>query len=142
MQHRKLMHIHNVAFCKNKTAGNCHYTSDMCWWKHEETEADQNFSIDCFICKETFGSKAEMMNHRRAEHFSKVRKCTNFMQNKCRFLNNSCWYLHEEEEMDIDDTNEKDDVNPGMKKSETESDSVFRKATENLKPPLPKEKKD
>ena len=138
MTHRKLKHKNTIAFCRNNLLGKCSFTSEMCWWNHEKSQNDQNSSVECFLCGEPFDSKAGMMIHRKSVHKSKVRKCTNFMQNNCKFENKACWYMHDQEEMDIDEDIGKDKETD----KEDVSDSVFQKVMENLKPPIRKQKKD
>ena len=125
---------------KKKLDGKCPYTSEKCWWKHDTNEIDPNSAINCFICNETFTSKSVMMKHRKKEHRSKVRKCTKFLQNQCPFLNESCWFLHDE------DDNNKIEINNGEHSEDEQNDnghkstfeSVFQKVQENLKPPIRK----
>ena len=83
MNHRKLKHAQLVAQCKSIILnGKCRFTSEKCWWNHDAKKSDQNSAFKCFICDEVFTSKSEMMKHRKREHRSKVRKCTNFAQNQ------------------------------------------------------------
>ena len=42
------------------------------------------------------------MNHRKASHPSN-KKCRNFKNNECIF-NEDCWYVHEEDLMDVDES--------------------------------------
>ena len=136
MNHRKLVYKNTVAFCKNKLAGNCSFTSEKCWWNHEKSQSDKNSSIECFLCGESFEGKTELMIHRKTKHKSKVRKCTNFIQDNCKFESKACWYSHDEEEMDVDDDIGKKEEN------EDEDVSVFQKVRINLRPPIIKQKKD
>ena len=135
MNHRKLKHINTVAQCKKVTLGICKFTSDMCWWRHETNQTDQNLSFNCHTCREGFKSRHEMMIHRKTMHREKVRKCTNFITNSCPYLSSSCWFLHENnDEAEVSENEEKDGKNSEK--------SVFQKVTENLKPPIIKQKKD
>ena len=52
----------------------------------------------CYTCNMEFDGYITLMNHRKTTHPSK-KKCKNFPGN-CRF-NNDCWYIHEEESMEI-----------------------------------------
>ena len=88
MNYRKIKHPNTVAFCRNKIAGKCNFSSQMCWWNHEEIENSQVEDIKCYLCKETFESKAKMMYHRKTNHQSVVRKCNKFLQNNCKFQMN------------------------------------------------------
>ena len=49
MIHRKIKHLNTVAYCKNKIAGNCPFTSKMCWWKHDDVQNREAESIKCYI---------------------------------------------------------------------------------------------
>ena len=139
MNHRKLKHAHLVAQCKSITLnGKCRFTSEKCWWSHDTKKTDHNLAIKCFICDKSFTSKSEMMKHRKREHRSKVRKCTNFTQNQCPFVSESCWFLHEEDvntgiELESKE-DEKEVQNDDVDKSTFEP--VFQKVTENLEPPI------
>ena len=68
------------------------------------------------------------MQHRKRHHRELVSKCNNFSQNKCIFADTSCWFLHEQEEMEISESfqNEKEIIN----------DLVFQKVLTNIKPPI------
>ena len=61
------------------------------------------------------------MIHRKNNHRHIVKQCTNFMQNRCRFNTEFCWYKHEVEAMESDDC------------IEEESNSVFQNAKEKEK---------
>ena len=128
----KQVHKSAVAFCKNiKLTGKCKYSSEKCWWNHERNIVERNTSYyDCYTCHETFGSKGEMMLHRKNSHGSMVKKCTDFEQTQRRFKEDFCWYKHENN-MDSEDCTKKD----ANKIEKDEINSVFRNAKENLAPP-------
>ena len=133
MSHRKQAHRNTVAFCQNKDDGKCKYTSETCWWLHERDNVVQSTSrVDCFICSKTFGSKGEMMIHRKRNHRSVVRECMNFKQNKCRYLEQFCWFKHEDEIVEIEES----PVESVNKTEENEDTSVFRIVKEDLEPPI------
>ena len=142
MNHRKLKHADLVAQCKNiKLNGECRFTSEKCWWNHDSKKSNQNAVIQCYICKESFTSKSEMMKHRKREHRSRVRKCSKFSENQCPFLDESCWFLYEGDvNKEIEIENEKEEQSGNLDKSTFES--VFQKVTENLKPPIIKQRKE
>ena len=137
MKHRKLMHIDTVAPCKNENSGACSFPAEVCWWRHDVKSGEEN--IKCFLCNETFKSKALMMIHRKLSHVSAVRICNKYNQNKCYFPNNTCWYLHEEE-METDESDAKDNENE-EEENNTDSESGFQKVFVNLKPPILKQRK-
>ena len=95
-------------------------------------------SFTCTFCGESFESKTELMVHRKTKHKSKVRMCTNFMQNNCKFESKACWYSHDEEEMDVDE-----DIGKKIGNYEEDvSEAVFQRVRVNLRPPIIKQKKD
>ena len=55
----------------------------------------------CYTCKLEFEGKLNLMNHRKNMHPSN-RKCIYFPDGKCKF-GVDCWYVHEEELMDVDE---------------------------------------
>ena len=142
MNHRKIKHSSTVAQCRNNSAGNCSFSSKMCWWNHDDIQNGDPGSIQCFVCDESFESKKGMMIHRKAYHRSFVRTCTNFLQNKCRFESSSCWFLHEEEMVveENEGNNEEDDGN-NLDKDNDETESVFQQVFRNKEPPIRKQKK-
>ena len=71
------------------------------------------------------------MTHRKNYHRELVSKCNNFLQNKCIFADKGCWFIHEEEKMEIDDSS-KNENNDKI----NETEPVFQKATGNIKPPI------
>ena len=134
MSHRKQEHPNTVAFCKNKPIGTCRFNADTCWWRHEEKETGQQVGgIKCFICNQNFETKADMMIHRKCFHRSMVRKCTDFLKNQCRFQEKFCWFVHDNEDMEIDNNIETE--NDPKEMEDNEINSVFQKAKGDLKPP-------
>ena len=83
MNHRKRMHINTVALCKNNLVGKCSFTSEMCWWNHDNRLSETNSSVQCFLCGESFKSKFEMMIYRKSMHTSRVKECNNCLANNC-----------------------------------------------------------
>ena len=137
MNHRKQKHIETVGHCKKKQDGNCPFSDDKCWWKHQEKQKLSTEHIECYICNKIFQDKPSMMMHRKAEHRSIIRKCDKHLNKSCPFQSNACWYIHDEEEdMEIEEQNCNKEE---QKQSET---SVFRNLSVTLKPPLMKTKKD
>ena len=128
---RKEKHLFSVAPCKNNKEGKCPFSSFRCWWNHEEIQNLPD-NIKCFVCNESFENKTEMMAHRKKEHSSLIRKCLQFKENNCRFEEKSCWFMH-------DDVKEEDIPEEVEKESENVSDSYFRMASANPKPPIRKE---
>ena len=71
------------------------------------------------------------MIHRKTNHAEMVQKCT---KDRCTFQEKFCWFIHEKNGMEID--NSMDDTKDVEKDEEIESHSVFRDVRENLKPPI------
>ena len=92
MIHRKSEHKNIVAMCRNNLVGKCSFSADLCWWSHKEgSEKD----IECYFCDDKFESRALVMMHRRKEHSKTVKSCTQFLNSKCTFGEQSCWFSHE-----------------------------------------------
>ena len=85
MNHRKDQHMASVGHCRNYNERKCYYSATMCWWKHEDNQTGSGDNINCYVCNESFGTKMELMIHRKKEHGSIVRQCSEFIQNNCRF---------------------------------------------------------
>ena len=96
----------------------------MCWWNH--TEQQRSETIQCFVCNETFVNKPDMMLHRKKRHSEIIRQCSQFNQNSCRFQEEACWFKHDIELREEEETDE-----PSNKQS-----SVFQKEQINQKPPI------
>ena len=114
MNHRKKEHLNSVAACRNNSNGNCTYSADLCWWKHNEN-IKQN--IECFVCGEMFDCRSSMMMHRKISHASIITACKLFEEQKCRFEDKSCWFTHK---------NNKNE----------ENESVFRHVLKKTEPPI------
>ena len=71
------------------------------------------------------------MEHRKKYHAKLVKLCMNFMRGKCQFQNECCWFIH-------NITQDKNDDSKAVEEMET--DSVFQKEKEKMKPPLQGEK--
>ena len=96
-------------------------------------------SISCYVCSEKFETKTSMMIHRKNNHKELVSKCTNFSQNKCIFGDKTCWFLHEDTDMEI----EKENRNEKRKTDENnQAMSFFQKVFRNIKPPIISEMKN
>jgi stress-induced morphogen len=132
MTHRKVNHPGTIALCKNYAAGGCPFSANGCWWRHNQQQKSGTDHVDCFICGETFKTRSEMMRHRKLNHTKAVRQCDLFNQNRCRFENNSCWFLHVES--NVSDFQDKDE-------EMCNSQSDFQKSPQNLDPPLRKRQK-
>ena len=101
MNHRKEHHPSENT-CKYFLQSSCKFTADICWFKHDVTKNNSQINsqlVACYVCKETFKNKNEMMKHRRVSHTGVVRTCTNFKTNSCRFNSENCWFLHKDESL-------------------------------------------
>ena len=92
--------------------------------KHKAKGQTWEMTYQCKHCGEQFSEKWNLMMHRKIQQRRKIRKCTTFIENKCKFESKACWHVHDEEEMEIDEKTENDinDVDSG------ENESVFQKA--------------
>ena len=139
MYHRKQKHIQFVAYCKKKIEGNCPFSDEKCWWNHQNKNKASPLEIECFICGEIFESKSSLMRHRKLKHPTLVKRCDKFIKNDCQFQDSYCWWLHEEEAMELDESTNDD------KKEEDEKENslpVFQKPSLNIKPPFKKQKEE
>ena len=135
--HRKQKHRNSVADCKNYQEGKCLFTEEKCYWNHSLKDKESNGQVECFNCGKTFKCKNDMMIHRKNEHESMVRICKEFIENNCRLRKQFCWFLHKDEEMEIEPS-----ININKSENhENEKDcpSVFQKISGNKEPPLSEE---
>ena len=102
MNHRKQKHPSNRK-CRDFAKGEC-LRGDLCWYIHENmmelgSQNQQKGSlqdgnmITCYVCKNNFSNKNDMMNHKKGEHPSNI-VCKNFFLGSCRRSEQQCWYLH------------------------------------------------
>jgi len=61
------------------------------WSEHEE---DEDGSILCKICDETFANVGILMKHKKLKHREKVAICLNYNANGCPYEDRKCWFLH------------------------------------------------
>ena len=96
MNHRKEEHPSHKK-CRYFIKGTCHFSGDECWYIHEDTVDTSEVEIEggetCFVCKQIFPTKHDMMEHKKKNHPSKV-LCKNFMKVICERSAAECWYLH------------------------------------------------
>ena len=116
--------------CRNYKQGKCDYSEDMCWWNHSEKEFELHDKIQCFICNKIFDNRTDMMKHRKKEHVEMIKTCRQYQSNNCRYVSESCWFKHENDE-ELRRHHETKHEGDQM-----ETESVFRKVSENLEPPL------
>ena len=119
-----------VAYCKNNLNGTCLFSYSKCYWNHEaQPDATKNGQIfKCYICSKTFSEKKQMMIHKKKEHVESIRFCNLFLDEKCPFKDEACWFRH----MDVSKTPPNEVKNDNV---ETQN-SVFQKVQEDLDPPI------
>ena len=128
MVHRKLKHTGTVAYCSNYLKGSCIYSNKMCWWNHEAQPDFRSGNVfKCYDCGETFDERRKMMVHKKNSHNDSTRLCNLFIDGKCMYNDDSCWYKHESNMDDKSEEEERADEDPAQ--------SVFQKVRENLQPP-------
>ena len=89
MVHRKQEHYSTVAECRK--GKECDF-ADRCWWKHSEVNENM---IECYFCDLTFGTKGEVMMHRKKQHAKTVKNCIKFENKNCNNSEANCWFKHE-----------------------------------------------
>ena len=85
--------------CSFYKKGACRFPDNVCWKIHKKVlvitaSNTEDSSNECFICKNNFKNKNEMMLHRKEVHPEKVRLCNNPIN--CGLK--TCWYRHKENE--------------------------------------------
>ena len=63
------------------------------WPKPMEEDSDD--AIPCNICEQKFVIKWNLMNHRKKIHFQTVELCRYFLEDKCDFPDDICWFRHD-----------------------------------------------
>ena len=129
MEHRKKEHRKTVAYCQNNLKGNCLFSDSKCWWIHDD-QVDTDKKEDafkCFICDESFRQKGLMMIHKKSKHIESTRYCNLYLDEKCRFKDETCWYKHEDKPKNV---SEEKVVNVATE------NTVFQKVLEDLEPPI------
>ena len=83
---------------KEYNCNECDYqgTTDTELTKHVELKHTNGNQVKCRICGESFDTKWEFMNHRKAKHITRVAQCKNYIAEKCNFSALKCWWKHEE----------------------------------------------
>ena len=67
------------------------------------------------------------MVHKKSKHEELTKYCNLFLDGKCKFKDETCWYRHKDEQKD--NSKEKSVKN-------VPENSVFQEVQENLKPPI------
>ena len=97
MSHRKEDHPSNKT-CRYYIKGECHFSAEECWYLHKvkpnSGDSDErNAEFQCFVCKNIFSSKYDLMDHKKKNHPSKI-LCTKFQKRECKRSSEDCRYLH------------------------------------------------
>ena len=107
MNHRKSEHP-SSKICRYFKDDCCQFTGKDCWYRHEsktsQSDSDVNVNLEnsCKDCDEFFVEKSDLMKHRKIQHMKNISKCRDFTLGKCSWNSNSCWFLHEDENMEVD----------------------------------------
>ena len=83
--------------CSYYKHGDCRFPDKVCWKIHEKAVANTSSETasnahECYICKNKFQSKNEMMLHRKEIHPKRVKNCKD--PQNCSFK--KCWCNHNE----------------------------------------------
>ena len=140
MNHRKYAHPNDIAICKNSREGNCSFSDETCLWSHAANQKKETFK--CFVCDKVFESKVKLMVHRKSLHEETIKTCNKYLSKSCRYKNETCWFKHDEKEMNVENTNEEvmevkdNNTNQVNDDASITIELVFQKVFENLKPPF------
>ena len=89
MKHRKIQHLSSIKICRNLP--DCEFKED-CYYVHPEsmetdehptTEDTEEPKINCWVCKDKFHTKHDLMMHKKANHPSQI-ICRDFLKSTCR----------------------------------------------------------
>ena len=93
MIHRKVEHVETVGRCRKYKEGQCQFSSNHCWWRHDEV-MNESKEPQCIKCKSTFEDKSNLMSHLKQNHPTSVPLCKNYEKGDCRFNDKFCWFKH------------------------------------------------
>ena len=70
--------------------------------------------IECFYCETSFSTKAAVMImiNRKTNHAKTLRICTRFANKYCNRNKETCWFKHETEEAEKEETKESNEKSP------------------------------
>ena len=103
MNHRTAEHPSQKE-CRYFLKGTCIW-DEKCWYKHTiiaEANLEQLFPHTCQECEMSFKTQSEIVKHMKAHHRNSVPKCRDFTQGNCDLEEKSCSFLHEEQNMEVD----------------------------------------
>ena len=64
--------------------------------KHIDEKHNQNGNFRCRSCGKEFQSKYQLMNHRKSEHPNTLAPCRDYLEERCRFDADKCWWNHKD----------------------------------------------
>ena len=103
-----------------------------------ENKNSRSEEIQCYVCNKTFNTRAEMMVHRKKYHSNIVKLCKKYLEGKCPFQEDFCWFAHNPSKKDS--TNAENEKIEDMDIMENEETSDFQQEIKKMKPPLNKKK--
>ena len=74
--------------CRYFAKGECNFSAEECWYIHGDTsnvdtdDIDDLNTFECFICKNMFSSKYDLMEHKKKHHSNKS-LCLKFQKGTC-----------------------------------------------------------
>ena len=98
MNHRKEGHPSKKK-CRYFAKGECNFSAEECWYIHGDTsnvdtdDIDDLNTFECFICKNMFSSKYDLMEQKKKHHPSK-NLCLKFQKGTCERRAERCRYVH------------------------------------------------
>ena len=64
--------------------------------KHMKEQKQEESTIKCRNCGEQSSSKWNLMFHRKSKHMNTVARCKNYLEGKCHYADDICWWNHGE----------------------------------------------
>ena len=104
MNHRRSNHP-SSRICRYFKDNCCKFDEETCWYRHEsktKLQDEHRMEYPCKECDKKFEKQMDLMKHKKMEHKKLISKCRNFAQGRCELKDNACWFLHDEEEMEVD----------------------------------------
>ena len=74
------------------------------WSEHEDTDVN---SLHCQHCDQIFSSLKDLMTHKKMKHVENVSFCRHFLNDKCPFGDKTCWFRHETDKENSNESNMK-----------------------------------
>ena len=93
MNHQKENHPSQRP-CRYNLQNTCKFSAEVCWFRHTGGSEVNAEVVSCYNCANTFKNQTDMMIHRKKDHSTIIRICSNFKNNQCRFGDEKCWFVH------------------------------------------------